>query len=49
MFVGSEAKLLHGLTKWKNVGVISAVTKCYSFSLAKKVYEDFKNNNVDEQ
>ena len=46
MFVGSEAKLLTGLKK-KCVGVISATTQITHF-LAKKVYEDFKNNNVNE-
>ena len=46
MFVGSEAKLLAGL-KIKCAGVISATTQITHF-LAKKIYEDFKNNNVDE-
>ena len=46
MFVGSEAKLLVGLKK-KCAGVISATTQISHF-MAKKIYEDFKNNNVDE-
>ena len=46
MFVGSETKLLVGLRK-KCAGVISATTQITHF-LAKKIYEDFKNNNVDE-
>ena len=46
MFVGSEAKLLNGL-KQKCSGVISATTQITHF-MAKRIYEDFKKNKVNE-
>ena len=43
MLAGSETKLLDGLQKGAN-GIISAVTNV-THGLARKVYDDFKNQN----
>jgi len=47
VFVGNEAKLITGLKNKTVCGVISATSNIQPFEIA-KVYNDFKNNKLDE-